>query len=160
MGTPAYMSPEQVAGRAVDHRSDIFSLGILLYQMASGERPFEGASSAELASAILRDTPPLVTDLRGDLPADLARLIRRCLEKDPGQRIQTARDVANECRDLSRQVALSSGTPATARRAGASGRARRHAPDEGFWVAVLPFKYQRRQRRHGMRWRRGCPKRS
>ena len=103
MGTPAYMSPEQVAGRAVDHRSDIFSLGILLYQMASGERPFAGASSAELASAILRDTPPLVTELRGDLPADLARLIRRCLEKDPGQRIQTARDVANECRDLSRR---------------------------------------------------------
>ncbi len=142
MGTPAYMSPEQVAGRAVDHRSDIFSLGILLYQMASGERPFAGASSAELASAILRDTPPLVTELRGDLPADLARLIRRCLEKDPGQRIQTARDIANECRDLSRQVALSSGTPATARRAGASGSSTSGTrPDEGFWVAVLPFKY-------------------
>ena len=142
MGTPAYMSPEQVAGRAVDHRSDIFSLGILLYQMASGERPFAGASSAELASAILRDTPPLVTELRGDLPADLARLIRRCLEKDPGQRIQTARDVANECRDLSRQVARSGGTPATARRAGASGSSKSGTrPDEGFWVAVLPFKY-------------------
>ena len=136
------MSPEQVAGRAVDHRSDIFSLGILLYQMASGERPFEGASSAELASAILRDTPPLVTELRGDLPADLARLIRRCLEKDPGQRIQTARDIANECRELSRQVMPSSETPATARRAGASGSSTSGTrPDEGFWVAVLPFKY-------------------
>jgi TolB-like protein/Tfp pilus assembly protein PilF len=142
MGTPAYMSPEQVAGRAVDHRSDLFSLGILLYQMASGERPFAGASSAELASAILRDTPPLVTELRGDLPADLARLIRRCLEKDPGQRIQTARDVANECRDLSRQAAQSGGTPAPARRAGTSGASQPGPrPDEGFWVAVLPFKY-------------------
>jgi TolB-like protein/cytochrome c-type biogenesis protein CcmH/NrfG len=135
------MSPEQVAGRVVDHRSDIFSLGILLYQMASGERPFEGASSAELASAILRDTPPLVTELRGDLPGDLARLIRRCLEKDPGQRIQTARDVANECRDLSRQVMPSSGAPVTSRRAGASGSSSGTRPDEGFWVAVLPFKY-------------------
>jgi serine/threonine protein kinase len=125
MGTPAYMSPEQVAGRAVDHRCDLFSLGILLYEMASGERPFAGASSAELASAILRDTPPLVTELRSDLPVDLAHLIRRCLEKDPGQRIQAARDIANECRDLSRQVALSSGTPATARRAVRVDRARR-----------------------------------
>jgi TolB-like protein/Tfp pilus assembly protein PilF len=140
MGTPAYMSPEQVAGRAVDRRSDIFSLGILLYQMASGARPFAGASSIELASAILRDTPPLVTDVRTDLPADLARLIRRCLEKDPGQRLQTARDIANECRDLSRQVVLSSGAPATARRADASGSGSTRQ-DEGFWIAVLPFKY-------------------
>ena len=140
MGTPAYMSPEQVAGRAVDHRSDIFSLGILLYQMASGACPFAGASSIELASSILRDTPPLVTDVRTDLPADLARLIRRCMEKDPGQRIQTAREIANECRDLSRQVELSSGVPAAARRPGTSGTGSTRQ-DEGFWIAVLPFKY-------------------
>jgi non-specific serine/threonine protein kinase len=141
MGTPAYMSPEQVAGRAVDHRSDIFSFGVLLYQMASGERPFAGASSAELASSILRDTPPLVTELRGDLPADLARLIRRCLEKDPGQRIQTARDVMNECRDLSRQMTPASGAPVISRRAGASASGSDRRSGEGFWVAVLPFKY-------------------
>ena len=100
MGTPAYMSPEQVAGRAVDHRSDIFSLGILLYQMASGERPFAGASSAELASAILRDTPPLVTDLRARSAGRPRAPDSTMPGKDPGQRIQTARDVANECRDL------------------------------------------------------------
>jgi serine/threonine protein kinase len=84
MGTPAYMSPEQIAGRVVDHRTDIFSLGILLYEMATGCRPFAGASSAELASAILRDSPRPIGEIRTDLPDDLARIIRRCLEKDPG----------------------------------------------------------------------------
>ena len=77
MGTPAYMSPEQIAGRALDHRTDIFSLGIILYEMASGRRPFEGASSAELASAILRDTPRPLSEIRArhsraTLPADSA----------------------------------------------------------------------------------------
>ncbi len=101
MGTPAYMSPEQIAGRPVDHRTDIFSLGVLLYEMASGERPFRGDSSAELASAILRDTPRPLGEIRTDLPPDLARVIQRCLEKDPGTRYESARDV---------QAALSSST--------------------------------------------------
>ena len=70
MGTPAYMSPEQISGRALDHRTDIFSLGVVLHEMATGQRPFEGASSAELVSAILRDTPASVTDMRPDLPGD------------------------------------------------------------------------------------------
>ncbi len=100
MGTVPYMSPEQLQGHPTDHRSDIFSLGIVLYEMASGRRPFRGHSSAELISAILRDTPPVVTELRRELPAELARLIRRCLEKDPRLRIQTARDVGNELRDM------------------------------------------------------------
>ena len=104
MGTPAYMSPEQTAGRLLDHRTDIFSLGVVLHEMATGRRPFEGTSSAELVSAILRDTPPSVTDARPDLPSDLARIIRRCLEKDPSHRVQTARDVSNEFRDLARQT--------------------------------------------------------
>ena len=104
MGTPAYMSPEQAAGRLLDHRTDIFSLGVVLHEMATGRRPFEGTSSAELVSAILRDTPPSVIDARPDLPSDLARIIRRCLEKDPSHRVQTARDVSNEFRDLARQT--------------------------------------------------------
>src|SRR5580704_4917195 len=103
MGTPAYMSPEQTSGRPLDHRTDIFSLGVLLYEMSTGRRPFEGTSSAELVSSILRDTPPPVTDMRPDLPSDLARIVRRCLEKDPRHRLQTARDVSNEFRDLARQ---------------------------------------------------------
>ena len=141
MGTPAYMSPEQVAGRSLDHRTDIFSLGIILYEMATGHRPFEGTSSAELASAILRDTPAAIASARADLPADLTRIIRRCLEKDPRHRVQTARDVANEFRDFDRQ---SSSQPVAAQPSRSavitpvSGAVR---ADEGFWVAVLPFKY-------------------
>jgi TolB-like protein len=138
MGTPAYMSPEQVAGEAVDSRTDIFSLGIVVYEMATGQRPFKGRSSAELVSAILRDTPRAIADVRADLPADLARVVRRCLEKDPQCRVQTARDVYNDLRDLARQPATTVLEPVrlTARSASGASRA-----NEGFWVAVLPFKY-------------------
>ena len=139
MGTPAYMSPEQVAGRPMDHRTDIFSLGIVLYQMASGQRPFEGSTSIELASAILRDAPRPLTDIRSDVPADLGRLIRRCLEKDVQRRVQTARDVANELRDVARSAAPK--PPMASARAAASEGARAVFDDEGFWVAVSPFKY-------------------
>jgi TolB-like protein/Tfp pilus assembly protein PilF len=139
MGTPAYMSPEQVAGRPLDHRTDIFSLGIILYEMATGHRPFEGTSSAELASSILRDTPTAITSARADLPADLARVIRRCLEKDPRHRVQTARDVSNEFRDLERQS--SHPVAVTTSRAAAPVDSGSLRADEGFWVAVLPFKY-------------------
>jgi serine/threonine protein kinase len=140
MGTPAYMSPEQVAGRPVDPRTDIFSLGVILYEMATGKRPFDGASSAELASAILRDAPQPVHETRADLPADFARIVRRCLEKDARQRIQTARDVGNELGDLRRAPAstatgLTSVRPASDVGSGAACQA------EGFRVAVLPFKY-------------------
>jgi serine/threonine protein kinase/tetratricopeptide (TPR) repeat protein len=140
MGTPAYMSPEQVSGRTLDHRTDIFSLGVILHEMATGRRPFEGTSSAELVSSILRDSPPLITDVRADLPGDLARVIRRCLEKDPRHRVQTARDVSNEFRDMTRTASHSAPTPTSATHATPepdSGAAR---DGEGFWVAVLPFR--------------------
>ncbi len=141
MGTPSYMSPEQIAGRPLDHRTDIFSLGVVLHEMATGRKPFEGTSSAELMSAILRDTPTPASEIRTDLPADLARIIRRCLEKDPRHRVQTARDVANEFRDLARQTPPKKPAPSIAMRtapAADSGAAR---ASEGFWVAVLPFQY-------------------
>ena len=143
MGTLAYMSPEQVSGRLLDHRTDIFSLGVLLHEMATGRRPFDGTSSAEVVSSILRDTPPLVTDLRPDLPGDLARVIRRCLEKDPRFRVQTARDVSNEFRDLARLVSgtASPAVTSTSRAAPPPDSGATH-PEEGFWVAVLPFKYK------------------
>ena len=139
MGTPAYMSPEQTSGRALDHRSDIFSLGVLLHEMSTGQRPFGGATFVELASAILRDTPPLVTDVRPDLPSGLGRIVRRCLEKDPAHRMQSAQDVSTELRALSTQDATqsSAAVPAAATSGANSGLLR---AEEGFWIAVLPFK--------------------
>ncbi|HXI02827.1 MAG TPA: protein kinase, partial [Candidatus Saccharimonadales bacterium] len=142
MGTVPYMSPEQISGRPVDNRSDVFSLGVVLYEMASGRRPFEGASAAELASAILRDTPPAVTDLRPELPSDLVRIIRRCLEKDTRRRFQTARDVGNELRDMSRQPSTSGSGPAPAPAAARSDPSGASRLEEGFWIAVLPFKHR------------------
>ena len=93
MGTIPYMSPEQVHGETVDLRTDIFSLGILLYEMATGQRPFRGRSFADVASAILRDTPPSLTSIRRDLPARLQTVIEACLKKDAADRPQTAAEV-------------------------------------------------------------------
>ena len=104
-GTVAYMSPEQARGGKIDARSDVFSLGVVLYQMLTGERPFQGASAVDMISSILRDTPRSVTELRTDLPPHLARILRRCLEKDPRDRYQTSRDVFNELRDLRTETA-------------------------------------------------------
>ncbi|HXV74764.1 MAG TPA: protein kinase [Candidatus Polarisedimenticolaceae bacterium] len=100
VGTVPYMSPEQVQGRAADHRSDIFSLGVIFFELITGKRPFRGASSADLISSILRDTPEPVSDVRVGLPNHLGRIIRRCLNKDPQDRYQTARDLLNELKEL------------------------------------------------------------
>ena len=142
MGTVPYMSPEQIAGRPVDHRTDIFSLGVILYEMAGGQRPFHGSSSAELASAILRDTPPSICQARADLPQTLGRVIERCLEKSAADRFATSSDLADRLRGVTIDApAASSATRSESRPAveADSGAAR---ADEGFWVAVLPFKYR------------------
>ena len=121
MGTAPYMSPEQVEGRALDHRTDIFSLGIVLYEMATGRRPFAGDTSAALVSSILRDSPPTVTEINQSLPRHLARIIQHCLEKDPEARYQSAKDVRNELKSLRREVDsgfVTTGSGATAISAG------------------------------------------
>ena len=101
MGTAPYMSPEQVSGRPVDLRTDVFSLGIMLYEMASGKRPFTGRSTAELGSAILRDTPPSLTTVGAGLPDGLMRVIERCLEKDPEARFPSMREVQSALQEVS-----------------------------------------------------------
>ena len=141
MGTVPYMSPEQVSGREVDHRTDLFSLGVILYEMTAGRRPFQGSSSAELASSILRDSPPRLCELRGDLPAGLAQVIGRCLEKNAGDRFASARDVSAGLRGVSAEAsALTAAAPSLRPVAAADWGAGRTA--EGFWVAVLPFKHR------------------
>jgi Tol biopolymer transport system component len=121
LGTVAYMSPEQAKGKKVDHRSDIFSLGVVFYEMLTGWRPFHGDSPASVLSAILRDTPASMTDLNPVIPRDLDRIVKRCLVKDPDHRYQTAKDVRNELEDLKRQLdsgeALEGGVAATPRAA-------------------------------------------
>ena len=100
VGTFSYMAPEQLEGRGVDSRADLFSLGVLLYELATGKRPFHADSAAGITSSILRDEPVPLPELRPDLPADLARVVRRCLAKQPGRRLQTARDLHNELEDI------------------------------------------------------------
>ncbi len=104
VGTVPYMSPEQVSGQLVDQRSDIFSLGVILYEMCTGSRPFGGETAMHTMSAILRDRPLRVTEVRHDLPEHLERIVRRCLEKEPAKRYQTARVVKEELEELKREV--------------------------------------------------------
>ncbi len=106
MGTVPYMSPEQLRGSPVDHRTDVFSLGVLLYELATGQRPFGGPSTSDVTSAILRDAPPLVTQPKPELPRQLARIVAHCLEKEPERRFQSARDVRNELEALRDEVRL------------------------------------------------------
>jgi serine/threonine protein kinase len=101
LGTASYMSPEQVRAKPVDHRSDIFSLGCVLYEMLVGKRAFQGDTAADTMSAILRQEPPSLTTLDTTLPPALDRTVRHCLEKDPDHRFQSARDLAFDLESFS-----------------------------------------------------------
>jgi len=94
MGTAGYMSPEQVRGEETDHRSDLFSFGTILYEMLSGQRPFQGKSAVETMNAILKEEPPELSEKDLNIPLALEHLMRRCLEKTPEQRFQAASDLA------------------------------------------------------------------
>jgi Tol biopolymer transport system component len=103
LGTAGYMSPEQVRGQAVDHRTDIFSLGAVLYEMLSGKRAFEGKTTADTMSAILKEEPAELSGSGRNLPPALGHIVRRCLEKEPAERFQSARDLAFNLELLSRE---------------------------------------------------------
>src|SRR5262245_44683702 len=94
LGTVGYMSPEQVRGKPVDHRSDIFSFGAILYEMLSGNRAFRGDSAVETMNAILKEDPPELNESNRNISASLEHVVRHCLEKSPEERFQSARDLA------------------------------------------------------------------
>jgi len=100
LGTVAYMSPEQAEGKNVDPRSDVFSLGTILYEMATGRRPFQGDTTMSTIGAILKDEPSSITESRPALPRHAGRIVRRCLAKNPDRRYQTALDLRNELEEL------------------------------------------------------------
>jgi len=140
MGTAGYMSPEQVKGLPVDHRSDIFSFGVILYELLSGRKAFRRETNIETMAAIMRDEPPdLAESVRNISPA-LDRIVKHCLEKDREQRFQSARDIAFSLLEQSSPTGTS-GAREAAPPIGAGTNSEQSRTEAGFWVAVLPFKY-------------------
>jgi serine/threonine protein kinase/Flp pilus assembly protein TadD len=124
-GTVPYMAPEQIRAETVDARADLFALGIVLYELLAGRRPFAGPTAMVVSAAILHETPAALTRARSDLPGDLVRIVNRCLEKNPRERAQSALDVSIELRRL--------------RRALERGEAPKPATENVASIAVLPF---------------------
>ena len=119
LGTVGYMSPEQARGDTVDHRTDIFSFGCMLYETAAGARPFGGGSTVDILHRIIHEEPPPLP-ATARFPAELQRIIRKCLAKDPGERYQSMKEVALDLRALRRELDTSATTPILA--AGAAPR--------------------------------------
>src|SRR5271170_1735940 len=117
VGTVGYMSPEQVRGKTVDHRTDVFAFGAILYEMLAGKRAFQRSTSADTMAAILNEDPPGISQIVQSTPPGLQRVVHRCLEKNPEQRFQSASDLAFALEALS-ESGISSGValPAPARR--------------------------------------------
>ena len=127
LGTPSYMAPEQLRGLPAEERSDIFSFGLVLYEMLTGSLPFAGENSAERIAAVLRDPPQPVSTVRPDLPDDLVRLVERCLDKEPERRPASAAVLRDELAAIQRELEISAllSTPSLARVPASPPRSRR-----------------------------------
>jgi eukaryotic-like serine/threonine-protein kinase len=136
LGTAAYMSPEQAEGRSVDSRSDLFSLGVMLYEMATGQRPFTGDTTISIISSIVKETPRAITDLKPSLPPDLGRIVRRALAKDPERRYQSAKDLRNDLEELKASLDSNEPIAPSSESASAGPLARRMPARVWLWVAV------------------------
>src|SRR6202140_5080626 len=142
MGTMGYMSPEQLKGQPVDHRSDIFSFGAILYEMLSGKRAFRGDSMAETMSAILREGPPDLSETNKTISPALERVVRHCLEKNPAERFHSARDLAFAIESLagsaisSGQTAMMPGLATTETDADAQTPLARFINNARLWMAI------------------------
>src|SRR2546425_2420402 len=132
MGTVGYMSPEQVKGRPVDHRSDIFSFGAILYEMLSGRRAFHGESAAETMSAILKEDPPDLSSTNQNISPALERLVNHCLEKNPEARFHSASDLAFALETLSGSAPVSTQTMAAISGSSISAKLVKHLP----WIVA------------------------
>jgi serine/threonine protein kinase len=134
MGTVGYMSPEQVRGLAVDHRTDIFSFGVVLYEMLAGLRPFRGDSNVETMNAILKEDPPEIAASGATVPPALDRIVRRCLEKSPDERFHSAHDLGLALETLSSASSTTSGQSAAS--IDASGVAAKRRPAAPWLLAA------------------------
>ncbi|HXI01843.1 MAG TPA: serine/threonine-protein kinase, partial [Candidatus Saccharimonadales bacterium] len=103
LGTAAYMSPEQIRGESVDQRSDLFSFGVLLYELLTGRAPFDGQTAMDTLSSILRDAPAPAATLNPGLAPEMERILSKCLEKDPADRYQSSADLVVDLRRFERQ---------------------------------------------------------
>jgi len=104
LGTPSYMSPEQALGQAVDHRTDLFSVGVVLYELATGQKPFAAGNYAELINKIVNAQPLAIARLNYDVPPELERITLKCLQKQPDRRYQSARELLVDLKNLQRDL--------------------------------------------------------
>ncbi|HXU38184.1 MAG TPA: protein kinase [Blastocatellia bacterium] len=138
-GTVSYMSPEQAIGRALDHRSDIFSLGVVLYEMLTAHLPFEGETPIEIIDKIIHGEPMPVTRLNYSVPPDLERVVRKCLEKDRERRYQSVRDLLIDLRNLQRDSDSGSQATTSGLRRNTQVVARSRSRKSIDSLAILPF---------------------
>jgi WD40 repeat protein len=149
LGTIGYMSPEQVKGETPDPRTDVFALGAVLYEMASGRKAFGGGTSAEILAAILRDEPPSLMSLQPGVPATLEAVVRRCLAKRPGQRFSSAKEVEAALETV--LASLAPGAPTT-RTGGGTGEPRGPYPGLASFTEAEAARFFGREREVEAQW--------